>query len=104
MAEQCAWAIGNIAGEDMELRSILFAQGALLPLSRLMLSNEGTTTRTAAWALSNLIKVLAAPELGRKERIGKGSKRVKNWEKSTLFQAFLVFGGWGGGGIGDKIW
>jgi importin subunit alpha-6/7 len=30
----------------------------LLPLSRLMLSNKGSTARTAAWALSNLIKVM----------------------------------------------
>jgi importin subunit alpha-6/7 len=58
VAEQCAWAIGNVAGEGSELRNKLLAQGALLPLSRLMLSNKGSTARTAAWALSNLIKVM----------------------------------------------
>jgi hypothetical protein len=57
VAEQCAWAIGNVAGEGSDLRSTLLAQGALLPLARLMLSNKGSTARTAAWALSNLIKV-----------------------------------------------
>ncbi|KAM0840362.1 hypothetical protein ACQ4PT_059712 [Festuca glaucescens] len=56
VAEQCAWAIGNVAGEGADLRSTLLAQGALLPLARLMLSNKGSTARTAAWALSNLIK------------------------------------------------
>ncbi|XP_042419059.1 importin subunit alpha-2-like [Zingiber officinale] len=56
IAEQCAWALGNVAGEGEELRNILLAQGALLPLARLMLSNEGSAARTAAWALSNLIK------------------------------------------------
>ncbi|XP_072990595.1 importin subunit alpha-2 [Typha latifolia] len=56
VAEQCAWALGNVAGEGEELRNILLAQGALLPLARLMLSNKGSPTRTAAWALSNLIK------------------------------------------------
>ncbi|AQK90333.1 Importin subunit alpha [Zea mays] len=56
VAEQCAWAIGNVAGEGAELRNTLLAQGALWPLARLMLSNKGSTTRTAAWALSNLIK------------------------------------------------
>ncbi|CAD6232773.1 unnamed protein product [Miscanthus lutarioriparius] len=56
VAEQCAWAIGNVAGEGVELRSTLLAQGALWPLARLMLSNKGSTARTAAWALSNLIK------------------------------------------------
>lgn len=57
VAEQCAWALGNVAGEGEELRNILLAQGALLPLARLMLPNKGSTVRTAAWALSNLIKV-----------------------------------------------
>jgi hypothetical protein len=58
VAEQCAWAIGNVAGEGADLRSKLLAQGALWPLARLMLSNKGSTSRTAAWALSNLIKVM----------------------------------------------
>ncbi|WOL01914.1 importin subunit alpha-2 [Canna indica] len=56
VAEQCAWALGNVAGEGEELRNILLAQGALLSLARLMMSNKGSTARTAAWALSNLIK------------------------------------------------
>ncbi|CAM0879609.1 unnamed protein product [Alopecurus aequalis] len=56
VAEQCAWAIGNVAGEGADLRSTLLAQGALRPLARLMLSNKGSTARTASWALSNLIK------------------------------------------------
>lgn len=56
VAEQCAWALGNVAGEGEELRNILLAHGALVPLARLMLSNKGSTAETAAWALSNLIK------------------------------------------------
>ncbi|KAF8397648.1 hypothetical protein HHK36_016568 [Tetracentron sinense] len=56
VAEQCAWALGNVAGEGEELRNILLAQGALPPLARMMIPNKGSTVRTAAWALSNLIK------------------------------------------------
>lgn len=56
VAEQCAWALGNVAGEGEELRNVLLIQGALLPLARMMLPNRGSTVRTAAWALSNLIK------------------------------------------------
>ncbi|XP_052176454.1 importin subunit alpha-9 [Diospyros lotus] len=56
VAEQCAWAVGNVAGEGEELRKILLSQGALQPLARMMLPNKGSTVRTAAWALSNLIK------------------------------------------------
>ncbi|KAK7355721.1 hypothetical protein VNO80_14981 [Phaseolus coccineus] len=56
VAEQCAWALGNVAGEGEELRNVLLVQGALLPLARMMLPDRGSTVRTAAWALSNLIK------------------------------------------------
>ncbi|GLT55780.1 hypothetical protein SLA2020_288720 [Shorea laevis] len=56
VAEQCAWALGNVAGEGEKLRNVLLSQGALLPLARMMLPNKGSTVRTAAWALSNLIK------------------------------------------------
>ncbi|KAL3646742.1 Importin subunit alpha-9 [Castilleja foliolosa] len=56
VAEQCAWALGNVAGEGEELRNVLLSQGALHPLARMMLPNKGSTVRTAAWALSNLIK------------------------------------------------
>lgn len=47
-----------MAGEDEELRNVLLIQGALIPLARMMLPNRRSTVRTAAWALSNLIKVL----------------------------------------------
>ncbi|KAF1002785.1 importin subunit alpha-9 [Apium graveolens] len=56
VAEQCAWALGNVAGEGVELRNVLLAQGALPPLARMMLPDKGSAVRTAAWALSNLIK------------------------------------------------
>lgn len=58
VSEQCAWALGNVAGEGEELRNILLSQGALPSLARMMLPNKGSTVRTAAWTLSNLIKVL----------------------------------------------
>uniref|UniRef100_A0A803N3W0 Importin subunit alpha n=1 Tax=Chenopodium quinoa TaxID=63459 RepID=A0A803N3W0_CHEQI len=57
VAEQCAWALGNVAGEGEDLRNILLSQGALLPLARMILPDKGSTVRTAAWALSNLIKL-----------------------------------------------
>jgi hypothetical protein len=57
VAEQCAWAVGNVAGEGEQTRDILIAQGALLPLARLLFSNKSSLAKTAAWALSNLIKV-----------------------------------------------
>ncbi|GAA0147654.1 transporter [Lithospermum erythrorhizon] len=56
VAEQCAWALGNVAGEGEELRNVLLSQGALQALARMILPDKGSTVRTAAWALSNLIK------------------------------------------------
>ncbi|KAK9079295.1 hypothetical protein SSX86_000966 [Deinandra increscens subsp. villosa] len=56
VSEQCAWALGNVAGESDELRELLISQGALIPIAKMMLPDNGSTVRTAAWALSNLIK------------------------------------------------
>jgi len=60
VVEQCAWAIGNVAGEAEDLRDLLLLQGALPALARNLFSPSVTLARTAAWALSNLIKVLCA--------------------------------------------
>ncbi|MFS8019859.1 putative armadillo-like helical protein [Helianthus anomalus] len=57
VSEQCTWALGNVAGESDELRDLLISQGALIPLAKMMLPDNSSTVRTAAWALSNLIKV-----------------------------------------------
>lgn len=57
VVEQCAWAIGNVAGEAEDLRDCLFQLGALSALARNLSSPIITLARTAAWALSNLIKV-----------------------------------------------
>ncbi|KAL2933667.1 Importin subunit alpha-9 [Bienertia sinuspersici] len=56
VAEQCAWALGNVAGEGEDLRNVLLSQGALSPLAKMILLDKGSTVRTAAWALSNLVK------------------------------------------------
>lgn len=58
VVEQCAWAIGNVAGEAEDLRDLLILQGALPALARNLFSPIITLARTAAWALSNLIKVV----------------------------------------------
>ncbi|XP_011010861.1 PREDICTED: importin subunit alpha-2-like [Populus euphratica] len=43
MAEQCARALENFAGEGEELRCVLLSQGALPPLARMMLPFKGST-------------------------------------------------------------
>ena len=56
--EQCAWTIGNLAGDGPELRDAALAAGALAPLLALLddPAQPLTATRTAAWALSNIVR------------------------------------------------
>lgn len=69
LARECAWTIGNLAGDCQEFRDTLVANGALQPLARLtiapVVSSSGSTggstkasdvAATGAWALSNLIR------------------------------------------------
>ncbi|CAM9506933.1 unnamed protein product, partial [Choristocarpus tenellus] len=57
LQEQALWTLGNIAGDSVSSREMLHANGALLPMARL-LQNPPTPSvaRTAAWALSNLAR------------------------------------------------
>ncbi|TXG59159.1 hypothetical protein EZV62_016988 [Acer yangbiense] len=62
---------------------------ALPPLARMMLPNKGSTVRTAAWALSNLIKgpdPKAATELIRVD----GRSNSSSFEESTLWDEELA--------------
>lgn len=78
VAEQAAWAVGNIAGEDVDFRRTLVANGAVRPLAVLVVGaaralhaevavDDGDPAlaagATAAWALSNLLRG-AGPEVG----------------------------------------
>ncbi|KAI3431378.1 hypothetical protein D9Q98_004432 [Chlorella vulgaris] len=70
VAEQCAWALGNIAAEDFDFRQTLIANGVVRPLAGLLVGaakalDSGTADiddpalsagTTAAWALSNVLK------------------------------------------------
>ncbi|XP_071709844.1 importin subunit alpha-9-like isoform X2 [Rutidosis leptorrhynchoides] len=56
VAKQCAWALGNVAGEGDELRDLLLSQGALRLVARMMMSDDASTVRIASWVLSNFIK------------------------------------------------
>ncbi|KAL4440465.1 hypothetical protein ABPG75_003466 [Micractinium tetrahymenae] len=69
VAEQCAWALGNIAAEDFDFRQTLVANGVVRPLAQLVVgarqaldkgADDGdpalSAGTTAAWALSNVLK------------------------------------------------
>jgi len=50
VAEQCAWALGNIAGDDVEYRETLILNGAVPPLAQLMILgiNSAIALKTAS--------------------------------------------------------
>lgn len=54
--EQCAWAIGNMAGDNPEFRDRIRANGAALPTVDLLHRTSGNLATTAAWALSNMAR------------------------------------------------
>jgi hypothetical protein len=83
VTEQCAWALGNIAGDDVEYREILISNGAVPPLAQLMVygvqaavngaaavenvNKESQqiiqTGATASWALENLLRGAGEAEI-----------------------------------------
>lgn len=57
LQEQALWAIGNIAAdENADYRAALLANGAALPVVRLLSTASAVVAHTAAWALSNLAR------------------------------------------------
>ena len=82
VAEQCAWALGNIAGDDAEHRATLVANGAIPPLASLLIQGVKAAAAadppgsisgdspiisaagTASWALANLLRGVGATEIG----------------------------------------
>ena len=63
VAEQCAWAIGNIAGDSTPYRDVVLRAHALGPLLGLLpQSSRVSTLRTTTWALSNLCRGKPKPD------------------------------------------
>ncbi|KAK7487913.1 hypothetical protein BaRGS_00020814 [Batillaria attramentaria] len=58
LQDQCAWALGNIAGDSIECRRILFSQGCMPPLIKLLQSPVPSCVQSAAFAIANLIRDL----------------------------------------------
>ena len=57
MREQCAWCLGNIAGDCTDLRDHVLAAGAMGPLLQNIVQPENATIlRNATWTLSNFCR------------------------------------------------
>ncbi|KAG3102060.1 hypothetical protein PI125_g14274 [Phytophthora idaei] len=62
LAEHSAWVLGNIAADCEEFRQQLIANGAVLPLVKLLSNpSEKELAKTSAWALSNLARGFETP-------------------------------------------
>ena len=58
LQEQCVWALGNMAGDNLDFRNRIRANGAVVPIVRLIQSSVLSLARTSCWALSNLARGL----------------------------------------------
>ncbi|XP_064650858.1 importin subunit alpha-7-like [Lineus longissimus] len=56
MQDQCAWALGNVAGDSAECRETLKKQGIVEPLISLLKSDNTGVQRSASFALSNIAR------------------------------------------------
>lgn len=79
LQDQCAWAVGNLAGGSASCRQMLRVQGALSPLVDLLHCPASNVVQSAAFALSNLAK----DEATQKELVTAGI--------IPILSSFLVF-------------
>ncbi|RDD44755.1 Importin subunit alpha-1 [Trichoplax sp. H2] len=56
MQDQCAWAIGNMAGDGKKSRKLLVKQGVTKPLVSLLNATSENVIQSAAFALSNFTR------------------------------------------------
>mmetsp|Transcript_7086 Transcript_7086/g.10813 ORF Transcript_7086/g.10813 Transcript_7086/m.10813 type:complete len:373 (-) Transcript_7086:149-1267(-) len=56
LKEYAIFALGNIAEDCLELRTIIVKMGALDPLAKLLHSKDKVIVRTVCWAVSNILK------------------------------------------------
>jgi importin subunit alpha-1 len=94
LAEHAAWVLGNIAADCEEFRQQLIANGAVVPLVKL-LSNPGEKelAKTSAWALSNLARGFDTPAKPFVEA-GIIPVVVKGLSQATFSEAMVVEVAW----------
>lgn len=63
LKEQICWAIGNVAGDSDDFRSVLLANGCLKPLIKFLTevatavpTDASNPAQTVAWAISNVAR------------------------------------------------
>ena len=62
--EQAAWALGNIAGENVELRDMVLKESVMTLISQIIISNpEYSLLKSCTWCLCSLCKGDPQPDL-----------------------------------------
>jgi len=63
VVEQAVWALGNLAGDNVNIRNIIIARGAVEPISQLMMATPPGTSfcRNVSWTLANLCRGRPVP-------------------------------------------
>lgn len=63
VVEQAIWALGNLAGDNVNIRNLIIQRGAVEPISSIVMACPPGTSfcRNAAWALTNLCRGRPGP-------------------------------------------
>ena len=93
LQEQCVWALGNMAGDNMQFRDRVRANGAAVPIVRLVLSPTISLARTSCWAISNLARGLE-PRLHELFAAGAGEALAKVLVSAAPDEELLVETAW----------
>ena len=64
VVEQAIWALGNLAGDNVEIRDMIIASGAVDPIAEITVAAPpGTSfTRNSSWTLSNFCRGRPGPK------------------------------------------
>jgi len=64
VVEQAVWALGNLAGDNVNIRNTIIARFAVDPISQLMMATPPGTSfcRNVSWTLANLCRGRPVPK------------------------------------------
>jgi importin subunit alpha-6/7 len=90
--EQCAWCLGNVAGEGASFRDIILGEGGLAPLlQNILMPANISLLRNCVWTLSNFCRGKPQPSL---EVIEAAYEPLVNLLKSSTDQATVIDACW----------
>lgn len=63
MIEQSIWALGNLAGDNVNIRNLIISRGAVDPISKIVFAAPAGSSfcRNSSWTLTNLCRGRPGP-------------------------------------------